>query len=165
MLISLFFFGNPDRGDDAAGELLYQWASDHFSNQDSVAEGVSLRLISDFQLEPEHIFDLDGCDLGIFVDSHSASEKSLSWERIQTGSQLMFSSHSLCPESLLFLYESTLKKAAPVCYLLGIEGKQYELGTSLSRATQESMMQAKEHLKCRLKDLQFSPTHSCLESR
>ncbi|RLU03283.1 MAG: homospermidine synthase, partial [Ketobacter sp.] len=68
MLISLFFFGNPDRGDDAAGETLYRWAQDYFSDHSRLADGLELRLTYDFQLEPEHIFDLDGSDLGIFID-------------------------------------------------------------------------------------------------
>ena len=156
MLISLFFFGNPDRGDDAAGEALYQWSKEYFSDQSKLADGLELRLTYDFQLEPEHIFDLDGSDLGIFIDCHSSSDKPVLWQPIAVGSQLMFSSHSVTAESLLFLFESTLHKPAPPCYLLGIRGAEFGLGSALSNDTLKAIEQAKLQLAHRLRQRDFS---------
>ena len=156
MLISLFFFGNPDRGDDAAGETLYQWSKDYFSDQAKLAEGLKLRLTYDFQLEPEHIFDLDGSDLGIFIDCHSSSDQPVLWQPIAVGSQLMFSSHSVTAESLLFLFESTLHQPAPPCYLLGIRGAEFGLGRVLSQDTLKAIEQAKLQLAHRLRQRDFS---------
>ncbi len=153
MLVSLFFFGNPDRGDDAAGEALYQWSEEYFSKPDNLKQGLELRSVYDFQLEPEHIFDLDGCDLGIFVDCHASIEAPVCWERVAVGSQLMFSSHSITAESLLFLFESTLQRPSPPCYLLGIKGSDFALGAPISTGTLDALEQAKQQLVQRLSQL------------
>ncbi|RLU01543.1 hypothetical protein [Ketobacter sp.] len=156
MQISLFFFGNPDRGDDAVGEALYQWAQHYFTQPDKLAAGIELRQVLDFQLEPEHIFDLEGSALGIFVDCHAASEKAVTWQAVPVGSQLMFSSHSLTAESLLFLYENTLQQPAPPCYLLGIRGEDFSLGKAMSPATQKALELAKLQLAHRLRQADFA---------
>lgn len=150
MLISLFFFGNPDRGDDSAGQHLYQWAEQTLIASSATSADWELRLIYDFQLEPEHIFDLDGCDLGIFVDCVMSQANPTTWTRLEVGSQLMFTSHSVTPESLLFLFETTLKKNAPPCYLLGITGTQFELGSSISESTEYAIEEAKTLLNSKL---------------
>lgn len=156
MLISLFFFGNPDRGDDGVGEVLYHWALDYFSDPEKLAPDQKLRFINDFQLEPEHIFDLDGCDYGIFIDCHADTDKVIQWKPVAVGNQLMFSSHSVTAESLLFLFENTLKKPAPPCYLLGIRGEDFGLGRPISSSANKALEQAKLHLAHRLKQGDFS---------
>ena len=150
MLVSVFFFGNPDRGDDAAGHILQQWAEQNLTRTAEQNAELSFRFIYDFQLEPEHIFDLDGCDMAIFVDCVLNQESPTSWSRLQTGSQLMFTSHSVTPESLLFLFETTLKKNAPPCYLLGITCNQFQLGAALSDQTRNAIEEAKNLLHSKL---------------
>jgi len=150
MLISVFFFGNPDRGDDSAGQLLYDWAEQTINASSTAATPNELRLIYDFQLEPEHIFDLEGCDLGVFVDCVLNQSEPTTWSRLETGNQIMFTSHSVTPESLLFLFESTFRKKAPPCYLLGITGTQFELGSQASKSTQNAIEEAKPLLISKL---------------
>ncbi|RLT99992.1 MAG: hypothetical protein D9N11_13470, partial [Ketobacter sp.] len=86
----------------------------------------------------------------------SNTEKPVLWQPIPVGSQLMFSSHSVTAESLLFLFESTLNKPAPPCYLLGIRGTEFSLGSTLSSDVQRAIEQAKLQLAHRLRQCDFS---------
>jgi len=146
MLISIFCFGNPSRGDDAAGEHIYQWLSHIISSDSLTNKDVSIRLVVDYQLEPEHIFDLDGADLGIFIDCHLATKEAFLWQSVDVGQKLMITSHSVTAESLLFLYENTLNKPSPPSYLLGIAGSQFGLGDPISPTTKSNLDAAKEFL-------------------
>lgn len=149
--ICIFCFGNSARGDDALGEHL------HARLQQKLARHPerygNLQLVLDFQLAPEHIFDLHSADIGIFIDAHENADSGVQWQAVTTGSQLHFSSHHLPPESLLFLYEETFEKPAPRCYLLSMGGEVFELGAGLSTTAQAHLDQAEILLEEKLQAL------------
>lgn len=156
MLISLFCFGNPSRGDDAVGPLMHDWLQQLIEPESDFAAAMEFRLVLDFQLEPEHIFDLDDCDLGIFIDCHCNIENAFVWQPVQTGNQISISSHSVTAESLLFLYQTTFRKTAPPCFLLGIAGNDFELGLPASESSLRNLEQAKAFLLQKLQSGGFT---------
>lgn len=147
--ICIFCFGNSARGDDALGEHLHARLQEKLTRHPERYDNV--RLVLDFQLAPEHIFDLHGADLGIFIDAHENADSGVQWHPVTTGSQLHFSSHHLPPESLLFLYEQTFEKPAPHCYLLSMGAEGFELGDSLSATAQAHLDQAEKLLEEKLR--------------
>lgn len=138
----IFLFGNAARGDDALGEQLHALLQQELTRTESSLNTASIRLIADFQLQPEHIFDLKDARLGIFVDAHHDAASGVQWRQIHSGSQLQFSSHSLPVESLLFLYETSFAQVPPPCYLMTMGGEQFELGTGLSPTAQHNLQTA-----------------------
>lgn len=151
----MFLFGNAARGDDALGERLHDLLQLHFGQAQGQYEHV--RLIGDFQLEPEHIFDLHDADIGIFVDASEDAASGVQWQSVSIGSQLHFSSHHLPPESLLFLYLSTFEQPPPPCYLLTMGAEQFELGTELSATAQHNLAAAFTVLQEKLAQLSLTP--------
>jgi len=164
MRISLLCYGNPDRGDDAAGSIIYQWATQLMMQQASLPDALELHLVEDFQLAPEHIYDLQGSAVVIFVDCMMLEEDEEKekgneadnskgepiWKPLQAGHGLMFTSHSLPPESLLFLYQTSFHQPAPPCFLLGIPGRNFTLGSPISAATQTAITAAQQLLLAKL---------------
>lgn len=153
--ISIFLFGNEARGDDALGEHLHAMLQETFAADP--AAYAHIQLILDFQLAPEHIFDLKTADCGIFVDAHTDADSGVQWQAVQPGSQLHFSSHHLPPESLLFLYQSTFAEPPPPCYLLSLGGESFELEQTLSATAQHHLAVAFELIQEKLSLLALSP--------
>lgn len=146
--ICIFCFGNSARGDDALGEHLHARLQHKIiRNPDAYAH---LQLMLDFQLEPEHIFDLQGATAAIFVDAHHHPDSGVHWRPVHPGTQLHFSSHHLPPESLLFLYEQTFGQPAPPCFLLSMGGTQFELGAPISEKASAHLEQAERLLEEKL---------------
>lgn len=138
---------------------MHQWLEQIMANNETnhriLHPALTIRLIYDFQLEPEHIFDLDGCDLGVFIDCMTGLDLPFSWQAVPVGTGITFTSHSVTSESLLYLFESTLQKPAPKCYLLGIGGSDFELGHDISETTIQGMEAAKTFLREKLSNGQF----------
>ncbi|MEZ5507074.1 MAG: hypothetical protein R3F47_03170 [Gammaproteobacteria bacterium] len=161
--ISIFLFGNEARGDDALGEHLHAMLQETFAADP--AAYAHIQLILDFQLAPEHIFDLKSTDCGIFVDAHTDADSGVQWQRVQPGSQLHFSSHYLPAESLLFLYESTFGEPPPPCYLLSLGGESFELEQTLSATAQQHLAVAFKLIQEKLALLAQSPDSGAPASR
>ncbi len=140
---AIFCFGNTARGDDALGEYMHRFLQEQMT-QTGLADRV--RLIGDFQLEPEHIFDLKGARCGIFVDAHQDASTGVQWYAVKAGTTLSISSHHLPVESLLYLYEETFAEDAPPCFMLTMGGEQFELEENLSECAQRHLAQAKKLL-------------------
>lgn len=152
--ICIFCFGNGARGDDGLGEALFALLQQDRQQQPVLFTDVELVL--DFQLAPEHIFDLHRASVGIFVDAQSEADSGVQWERVEKGSQLHFSSHHLPPESLLFLYEETFQVPAPPCYLLSMGAASFELGAPLTPTAVNNLQQAHQLLLQKLAALRQS---------
>lgn len=138
---AIFCFGNSARGDDALGEHMHTFLQQHFNHHPALANRV--RLIGDFQLEPEHLFDLKDARCGIFVDAHQDIDTGVQWYAVKAGTTLCISSHHLPVESLLYLYEETFGEDAPPCFMLTMGGERFELEENLSARAQQHLAQAK----------------------
>ena len=141
MTINILCFGNRARGDDAVGEIVYKWLK-HESLQPEL-NSIPMAVYYDSQLQPEHIFDLKKGNAAVFIDCMIKNGANVSWQQIQPGNRLMFSSHTLPIESLLYLYESTFNETPPPCYLLAVKGSHFELGEPPSQETLAYIEEAK----------------------
>ena len=141
-------YGNPSRGDDALAPLLY----DHLV--ESFAEREDLLLVNDFQLQIEHIVDIQQAELVLFIDAHIDCVAPFEFSPLQASNQLSHTSHALSPSDLLGFYQQSLGTLPPPAYILAIKGVSFELGELLSASAQQNLTQAQAFVFQLLTDCQ-----------
>ncbi|WP_292993133.1 hydrogenase maturation protease [Nitrosomonas sp.] len=120
----LFGYGNPGRGDDALGPLLIE----HINH----LELADITCLVDMQLLIEHATDLAGFDQILFVDADMSCVEPFEFSALHAGKDSSYTSHTLTPAALLFIYLQIYQQAAPPAFLLRIRGYHFELGDPLS---------------------------------
>ncbi len=128
--IVLFGYGNPSRGDDALGPLLLEKAEAWLAGQPHLA----VETVPDFQLQIEHVIDLQGRDLALFLDADMACGAPFTLNRVTPDRDASFTTHELSPGAVLQVYREALGKEPPPSYVLGVRGERFELGAPLSAA-------------------------------
>jgi len=108
-------------------------------------------VVEDFQLQPEHAFDLSGRDLALFVDAGAGTPAPFAFTRIAPKASLAFTSHSLAPEAVLDIHQRVLGEAAVPAFVLTVAGEDFEVGDGLSAAAAERLELAAEFLLERLR--------------
>ena len=120
--------GNPSRGDDALGpailERVNRWIDAH--------PGKPVVAVEDFQLQVEHILDLEDRDLVLFVDAAASGLDPYTLTRIQPMVDSSFSTHSISPQAVLHAFRALGRGEPPHSFVLGVSGHSFELGEDLS---------------------------------
>ena len=122
-------YGNPSRGDDALAPLLLEALSDAAARTANNVE-----LMTDFQLQIEHVLDLEGRTRVVFVDATQTGVEPYRFETIEATPEPCLSTHSLLPGALLAVYRNHFGMDAPPSRVLAIRGYSFELGDGLSAA-------------------------------
>lgn len=130
--ILVFGYGNFSRGDDAVGPLLVEYLQQH-------VELVEVDLLTDFQLQIEHVLDLQQRELVIFADAALGESSPYSFTAIEPCQDNSYSSHAMSPAALLHVYQNVTGKMPPPCYLLAIQAESFELGEALSANASENL--------------------------
>lgn len=138
--ILILGYGNPGRGDDALGPALIS-RLEPLAGEKSLSLGLELTLLTDFQLQVEHVLDLKDQDLVLLVDAHLSTSPPFAFERVAADPVPSFSTHWVSPGTLLKVAKDLQGKAPPT-YLLGIRGYRYELGEPLSAEAQAHLEEA-----------------------
>lgn len=125
-------YGNLSRGDDAAGPLLAQRLVEWSISHDKAA---SIEVIEDFQLNIEHVLDLQGRRRILIIDATCRPQDEVLLRPIQPIADRTHTTHAVSPVDLLATYERLLGEAPPPTQLLTIPGKSFELGETLSETT------------------------------
>ncbi len=120
-------WGNESRADDGVGPLL--------AHRIVALQKPQVVVIEDLQLHIEHVMDLVADVPALFIDASVGIEDGFSLERIGPVADRSVTTHSISPQALLQLYESTLKRPAPDAFLLQVAGRNFELGETISDAT------------------------------
>ncbi|WP_260295496.1 hydrogenase maturation protease [Sedimenticola hydrogenitrophicus] len=140
--IAVIGYGNPSRGDDALGpELLERLAA---------ATGIDpgcYEPITDFQLQIEHVTDLQRRELLLFVDASVTARPPFEFSRLTPHRDHSYSSHSLSPATLLSVYQEVYKTAPPPAFLLAIPGYRFELGEPLCQRTAAHLARAVDFVR------------------
>jgi len=129
--VVVFAIGNPSRGDDAIGPVLLERLADWLE-----AEGLAGRfeLIEDFQLQIEHVIDLQGRLLALFIDAGAGTPAPYTFQSIAPATGIAHTTHELPPEAVLQVYRQTEGAAPPPSFVLCVRGESFELGAPLSSA-------------------------------
>ncbi len=116
--------GNPSRGDDALGPACIE------ALDAQLPPGVEL--LTDFQLQVEHVLDLAHRRQVIFVDASVGCAGRFSIEDVQADMRVSPLSHALSPAELLGVYRRVHGSAPPPARVLAIRGYEFALGAALT---------------------------------
>ncbi len=141
--LNLFTWGNPSRGDDAIGPELHR-----ITEQLIVQLAVkNIQLIEDFQLQPEHVFDIDEDACIVFIDASYQGDNAYQITAVKSTGHIGYTTHALSPSALLTLYEKTQNKASPPAFQISVRGYCFDLGSPLSRQAEENIKLTTQFLK------------------
>ncbi len=131
----LFAYGNLSRGDDALGPLLLKQLQNTVKHED-------IEFLNDFQLQPEHALDLENRKLVLFIDASVNRKTAFQFEQLQATRDNSYTTHAMSPAAVMLVYQQINKTTPPPCFLLSIQGIQFELGEELSDKAQQNLKQA-----------------------
>ena len=134
--------GNPSRGDDAIGPLLYGRLSEWLENQGLAGE---FDLYEDFQLQIEHALDLDGHDLALFIDAGTGTPAPFDFYEVSASAGMSITTHALTPSAVLQVH-AQLRPVTPPAFVLCIRGDHFELGEGPGEAARTHLQAARAHL-------------------
>lgn len=89
-------------------------------------------VLTDFQLQIEHVIDLENRQRVIFVDASVSARAPFEFHQIQADKDNSYTTHAMSPQSLLAVYEKVNKQAAPTSFMLSVRGYEFGLGLDLS---------------------------------
>jgi hydrogenase maturation protease len=140
--ILVLAWGNPSRGDDGLGPALAERIE-----MSSARFGRDVRVETDFQLQPEHAADLVDCDAAIFVDAAVDAPEPFGFRRLTPARDRTFTTHAMSPESVLAAYRDAFGAEPPPAYALAVRGDSFDLGTGLSLAAMDRIVDAAAFLE------------------
>lgn len=127
--IVVFAVGNPSRGDDAIGPGLCGRLEKWLENEGLVDQ---VELIEDFQLQIEHVLDLQGRQLALFIDAGENTPAPYTFKQIAPTTGIAHTTHELPPEAVLQVYLQTEGSEPPPSFVLCVSGEKFELGEPLT---------------------------------
>lgn len=133
--------GNPSRGDDALGPMLIERLE--------ALDLPEVELLTDFQLQIEYAYDLQGRKTVIFADACVSGLEPYAFEPVEPAEDTSYSSHALSPAAVLHGYRK-LYGTPPKAYVLAIRGYEFELGEGLSTPAATNLVAALGWLTKRL---------------
>ena len=137
--ILILAYGNLSRGDDALAPLLLEYVE---SLPAPLLEKVEC--LTDFQLQIEHALDLQNRELVLFADASVANKQAVEFSPLQPLYDNSYTTHAMNPAAVMQVYQDTLKATPPPCFLLTLQGVEFELGAGLSSTAEQSLKQATE---------------------
>ncbi len=159
--ILLFAYGNPSRGDDALAPSLLE----HIQQANlTEACGYPLRFLLDYQIQIEHVIDLEKCTRVILIDADQSIDCAFRFCRLSEKNETRYTTHGMTPPTLLHLYRSLHLQSPPLTAMLSIRGHSFRLGEGLSELAQENLTQAAEFLHALLSPIDFSKWDAVMES-
>ena len=132
--VLIFTWGNPSRGDDALGTVIY----DQLQNED--LEGVDL--LTDFQLQIEHAVDLENRERILFVDASATAAAPFEFYRLQPVRDDSYTTHAMSPQSLLATYIKVKQQEPPPAFMLSVRGYDFGLGLPVSDEANNNLAEA-----------------------
>jgi hydrogenase maturation protease len=135
-------WGNVTRSDDALGPLLLERVRR--------AHLRHVTIVEDFQLQPEHAFDLSGRDLALFVDAGFETHAPFAFFQTAPKASMAFTSHKLAPEAVLDIHERVLGEPTPPAFVLSVAGEDFSVGDTLSATAAQRLELASAFMLQRL---------------
>ncbi len=146
--LAVFGWGNPARGDDALGPRLLArveaWVE--------ARPDARLEAFTDFQLQIEHVEDLRGRGLALFLDASVAAPAPFAFREARPAPDASFTSHALSPEALLHAFARVTGAAPPPSFVLAVRGERFALGEGLGPAAERNLEAAWRFLQGLLSD-------------
>ena len=107
-------------------------------------------VLTDFQLQIEHILDLENRQRVLFVDASVSAGTPFEFYQLQAEQDASYTTHAMSPQSLLAVYEKVNKRTAPPSFMLSVRGYQFDLGSPLSAEAVVNLSEAIGFIRQRL---------------
>lgn len=146
-------YGNPSRGDDAAGPLL----AERLANWLSAEQRDDVEVLCDFQLNIEHILDLQERSRVLIIDASCRVGEGVQRRRLIPRVDRTHTTHAVSPVDLLASYERVLRAPAPPTELLTVPAASFELGEAVSPQTQAAIETAWDEIMRWCADVTSAP--------
>lgn len=101
-----------------------------------------VELLTDFQLQIEHVVDLEERDLVLFVDASMSCPPPFQFTRLWPAQDTSYTSHALSPAAVLHVYAQVHHAPPPPAFQLAIRGESFELGEPLGAAAEANLAAA-----------------------
>lgn len=137
--VLIFTYGNPSRGDDALGPVLFDMLEAHKQETNDLDD---VDLLTDFQLQIEHAIDLEDRQYILFVDAGLSCAEPFELCRLQAEKDDTFTTHAMSPASVLSVYRQINREDAPPACLLTIRAYEFGLGLPISKAARKNLESA-----------------------
>lgn len=134
--VLVFAWGNPSRGDDAIGPYLLELLDSR--------DLPGVELLTDFQLQIEHVVDLERRACVVFIDASISAMPPFEFELLQPKADSSYTTHAMSPQALMNVYLRVHKESPPPCHLLSVRGYEFGLGCSLSANARQNTESALE---------------------
>jgi hydrogenase maturation protease len=134
----IFAYGNPSRGDDALGPLLIENLK--------ILNLKGIEMLTDFQLQVEHAYDLQGRERVLFIDASISCEAPYTFSRLFAQKDPSYTTHVMSPMAVMHVYQE-LYGDPPPSYLLQVRGESFELGESLSPQAEVNLQSSLDLLR------------------
>ena len=141
--VLIFTYGNPSRGDDALGPVMFDLLEKH---KQETADLDDVDLLTDFQLQIEHAVDLENRRHILFIDASVSGTAPFELQTLQAERDDSFTTHAMSPAAVLSVYQQINKCAPPPASLLTIRGYEFGLGLPMSKAARENLQQAYKYV-------------------
>ena len=151
--ILIFAIGNESRGDDALAPLLLRRLDAWLQSE---GRAVDFELIEDFQLQVEHVTDMAGRRMILFMDAGMETSAPYAFYRTKASDFPTLYSHALTPEAVLTVYPQIYQEAPPPAFVLCIRGEQFELGSALSPAAENRLEVAMDFMRSLLRETEVA---------
>ena len=137
--VLIFTYGNPSRGDDALGPVMFDLLEKHKQETTDIDD---VDLLTDFQLQIEHAVDLENRRHILFIDASVSGTAPFELQALQAERDDSFTTHAMSPAAVLSVYQQINQCAPPPAFLLTIRGYEFGLGLPMSKAARENLQQA-----------------------
>ncbi len=137
--VLILTYGNPSRGDDALGPVIFDLLEKHKQETDDL-DGVDL--LTDFQLQIEHAVDLENRRHILFIDASVSGAAPFELQALQAERDDSFTTHAMSPAAVLSVYQQINKCAPPPASLLTIRAYEFGLGVSMSEMARANLQEA-----------------------
>ena len=135
----IFGYGNPGRGDDGLGPA--------FLDGVERLDLPQVECQTDMQLQVEHVMDMQGRNMVLFVDADASCDSPFRFSEISAEKDDSYTSHAMTPQALLHAYTNVFGQQSPAGFLLRIRGERFELGDELSAVARSNLDKALEQLR------------------
>ena len=136
-------YGNPSRGDDALGPVLFDMLEKHKQETNCLTD---VDLLTDFQLQIEHAVDLVDRKYVVFVDAGISCAVPFEFETLEPQRDDSFTTHAMSPASVLAVYKQINHREPPPAWLLTIRAYEFGLGKSMSAQAKENLQDAYQYI-------------------
>jgi len=141
--VLIFTYGNPSRGDDALGPVMFDMLEKH---KRETADLDEVDLLTDFQLQIEHAVDLENRQHILFIDAGISCAAPFELHSLQAKRDDSFTTHAMSPASVLSVYQQIHQCAPPPASLLTIRAYEFGLGLPMSNAASKNLQLAYKYV-------------------